>query len=147
MLEKNKKTPRSQGNAAILGRQQLTCRGAPILSGIGWKDQIKGGISFKEECPMSTKTISVETPFESLVVEQALAFAREMETAANGAADGKVLEQCELLALSKGRDLLRAILTGAAQQQAGELEKKGAPAEPVNVDTRVGTKAARREPS
>jgi hypothetical protein len=95
---------------------------------------------------MSAKTISVETPFESLVVEQALAFAREMESTANGAADGKVLEQCELLALSKGRDLLRAILTGAAQQQADDLEKKGAPAEPVNVVRRAGTKAARPEP-
>jgi hypothetical protein len=94
---------------------------------------------------MSAKTISVETPFESLVVEQALAFAREMEATANGAADGKVLEQCELLALSKGRDLLRSILTGAAQQQADGLEKKGAQAGPVNVVRPAGTKAARRE--
>jgi hypothetical protein len=90
-------------------------------------------------------SISVETPFESLVVEQALAFAREMEATANGAADGKVLEQCELLALSKGRELLRAILTGAAQQQADALEKKGAPAAPANVVRRPGTKAVRRE--
>lgn len=96
---------------------------------------------------MSHKTVSVETPFESLVVEQALAFAREMEATANDAADGKVLDQCELLVLSKGRELLRAILTGAAQQQADTLEKKGAPAAPVNVARRAGTKAARREPS
>jgi hypothetical protein len=96
---------------------------------------------------MSAKTISVETPFESLVVEQALAFAREMEATANGAADGKVLDQCELLALSKGRELLRAILTGAAQQQADAVEKKGAPAALVNVVRRAGTKAAHHERS
>ncbi len=62
---------------------------------------------------MSHMTIAVETPFESLVMEQALAlaFAREMEASVNGAADGTVLDQCELLALSKGRELLRAILT------------------------------------
>jgi hypothetical protein len=99
-----------------------------------------------EECLMS-HSISVETPFESLVVEQALAFAREMEATANGAADGKVLDQCELLALSKGRELLRAILTGAAQQQADVLEKKGAPPAPAPVVKPAGIKAARRERS
>jgi hypothetical protein len=74
---------------------------------------------------MPHATIATETPFESLVVEQALAFAREMESTANGAADGKVLDQCELLTLSKGRELLRTILAGAAQQQADAVEKKG----------------------
>jgi hypothetical protein len=52
---------------------------------------------------MGAPIISVETPFESLAVEQALAFAREMEAAA----DGQVLDQCELLVLSKRRELLR----------------------------------------
>jgi hypothetical protein len=118
--------------------------GAPILSGIESNEQVKGGISFKEECAMPHSTICVETSFESLVVEQALAFAREMEATANGAADGKVLDQCELLALSKGRELLRAILMGAAQQQAEALEKKGAPLAPVPVGSRAGIKGARR---
>ena len=94
---------------------------------------------------MSHATISVETPFENLVVEQALAFAREMEATANGADDGKVLDQCELLTLSKGRDLLRTILTGAAQQQADAVEKKGAPVVPVNVVRHAETRAVRRE--
>ena len=96
---------------------------------------------------MPHATISAETQFESLVVEQALAFAREMEAAANGAADGKVLEQCELLTLSKGRELLRTILTGAAQQQADAVEKKGHRRGPVNAVRHAETKAARREPS
>jgi hypothetical protein len=46
---------------------------------------------------MAHGTIVVETAFESLVVEQALAFAKEMEAASNGAADGKVLDVCEQL--------------------------------------------------
>lgn len=96
---------------------------------------------------MSHATISVETPFESLVVEQALAFAREMEASANGAADGKVLDQCELLILSKGRELLRTILTGAAQQQADAVEKKGRRPAPANAVRPVETKAGRHEPS
>jgi hypothetical protein len=96
---------------------------------------------------MSHATISAETPFESLVVEQALAFAREMEATANGAADGKVLELCELLVLSKGRELLRNILTGAAQQQADAVEKKGRRPVPVNAVRHAETKAVHREPS
>jgi hypothetical protein len=96
---------------------------------------------------MPHATIATETPFESLVVEQALAFAREMESTANGAADGKVLDQCELLTLSKGRELLRTILSGAAQQQADAVEKKGARLGPVNVDTPAETRGARHAAS
>ena len=91
------------------------------------------------------RVISVETPFETLVLEQALAFAREMEATANSAPDGKVLDQIELLTLSKGRELLRAILTGAAQQQAETVEKKGLRPVPVNAHKPAETKAARRE--
>ena len=90
------------------------------------------------------RVISVETPFESLVVEQALAFAREMEATANNAPDGNVLDQIELLALSKGRELLRAILTGAAQQQADTVEKKGLQPALANAPKPAETKAARR---
>ena len=87
---------------------------------------------------MPHATIATETPFESLVVEQALAFAREMESTANGAADGKVLDQCELL---------RTILAGAAQQQADAVEKKGPRLAPVNVDIPAETRGARHAAS
>lgn len=96
---------------------------------------------------MPHATIAVETPFESLVVEQALAFAREMEATANNAASGTVLDQCELLTLSKGRELLRSILTGAAQQQADTIEKKGRRPASVNVVRPAEIKAGRHEPS
>jgi hypothetical protein len=96
---------------------------------------------------MAHSTITAETPFESLVIEQALAFAKEMESTANGAADGRVLDLCELLVLSKGRELLRTILTGAAQQQAEAVEKKGRRAARASVDRHVATKDVPREPS
>ena len=92
---------------------------------------------------MAHGTIVVETAFESLVVEQALAFAREMEAASNSAADGKVLDVCESLVLGKGRELLRTILTGAAQQQADAVEKKGRRREPVNAAIPAATKGIR----
>lgn len=91
--------------------------------------------------------IPVETPFQSLVVEQALAYAKDMEATANGAADGQVLDRCELLTLANGRDLLRSILTAAAQQQAATVEKKGPRLAPVRADTPAARKAARPEPS
>lgn len=91
--------------------------------------------------------IPVETPFQSLVVEQALAYAKDMEAAANGAADGQVLDPCELLTLANGRDRLRTILTAAAQQQAAAAEKKGPRLAPVRADTPPAIKAARPEPS
>ena len=67
---------------------------------------------------MAPAKITVETPYKNLVVEQALAFAKEMEATANHAVDGRVLDLCESLILSNGRDLLRTVVAGAAQQQA-----------------------------
>lgn len=89
---------------------------------------------------MSHATIAVETPFESLIVEQALAFARQMESTANGAKDGTVLDQCETLTLTRGREFLRTVLAAALQQQAVEAEKKGGRPGPVHADTLSGTK-------
>jgi hypothetical protein len=93
---------------------------------------------------MAHGTIVVETAFQSLVVEQALAFAKEMEAASNGAADGKVLDVCEQVVLGKGRDLLCTILAGAAQQQAEAVEKKGRRPELANVGRPAATRGARR---
>jgi len=63
-----------------------------------------------EDLWMTPATISVESPFEYLIVEQALAFARQMHTTANAAKDGTVLDQCETLTLTGGRELLQTIL-------------------------------------
>jgi hypothetical protein len=95
---------------------------------------------------MRETTITVETPLQHLIVEQALAYAQQMEQMSNEAADGKVLDLCETLTLTKGRQLLRDILTAAMQQQAEPVEKKGRRPALANVDTLAATRAARHEP-
>lgn len=73
---------------------------------------------------MST-TITVENPTEALIVEQALAYARQLATTANAAPDGQVIERAENVVLSEGRDFLRRSLAIALQSQAEAVEKKG----------------------
>lgn len=90
---------------------------------------------------MAHATVVAETPFQHLILEQALAYAQQMERTADDAADGKVLDLCESLTLTQGRDLLRSILLGAVQQQAERVEKKGRRPGPVNADTPAVTKA------
>ena len=96
---------------------------------------------------MAHATVAAETPFQHLILEQALAYAQQMEKTADEAADGTVLDLCETLTLTKGRDLLRSILSGAVQQQADRVEKKGRRPVPVNVGTPAATKADPHEPS
>lgn len=90
---------------------------------------------------MAHATVVAETPFQHLILEQALAYAQQMERTADGAADGTVLDLCESLTLTKGRDLLRSILSSAVQQQAEQVEKKGRRPGRVNADTPAATKA------
>ena len=70
-------------------------------------------------------TASSETDFQHLVVEQALALAREVESAAGAAPPGRVLDRCEGLLLKRGRDFLLTVLQGIAQHTADEAVKKG----------------------
>lgn len=90
---------------------------------------------------MAHATVVAETPFQHLILEQALAYAQQMERTADDAADGKVLDLCESLTLTKGRDLLRNILKGAVQQQAEQVEKRGHRLGRVSADTPAVTKA------
>jgi len=69
-------------------------------------------------------TLVAETPFQRLMMERALAMAKEMEQAGNAAADGRVLDELETLAMARGRDFTRGALEGALQLQVDELEKK-----------------------
>jgi hypothetical protein len=96
---------------------------------------------------MAHAMIVAETPLQLLILEQALAYAQQMEKTADTAADGKVLDLCETLTLTQGRDFLRSVLSAAVQQQAEQVEKKGRRRERVNADTPAATKANRHEPS
>ena len=91
-----------------------------------------------------TRTIEVHTELESILVEQALAMARELELVSDAAADGQVLAVSELAALRAGRELTRVALEAALNRQATPVEKKGRPAEPVPAAASGGARTKRR---
>ena len=85
-------------------------------------------------------TIPVDTDFQRLVVEQALALAREIESTATAAPQGKVLHQCEGLLLTRGREFLLQTLQAITQHTADEaVKKRGLPA-PATAATACDTK-------
>jgi hypothetical protein len=93
---------------------------------------------------MSTEPIVPQTPLQRLIVERALAYARQLEQAADSAPDGSVLGQCEKVALDQGREFLRLSVADALQAQAEPLEKKVAPPARAVAGSPAGTKGAPR---
>ncbi len=87
---------------------------------------------------MYPRDIRVNNPTEALLVEQALAMTREMNDTANAAADGKVLQEVEQLAITRGREFMQKSLEAVVNDQAQAVEKK------ARRDGRVP--AADREP-
>lgn len=76
---------------------------------------------------MPTLTISYTTPEERRAYEQAIAFVAEMHHLGLVAPHGGVIDACEGLALSAGRDLLRDTLAAAVQARIDGVEKKSTP--------------------
>ena len=75
--------------------------------------------------PMPPLTLTITDPTERLLVEQALAFARELRATATNSLDGQVLRNAEGFCLNQGREFLRTALTTVVQAQADAVEKKG----------------------
>lgn len=73
------------------------------------------------------RTVTVRTELESILVEQALVMARELEAVTDAAPDGQVLAVGEQAAVRLGRELTRVALEAALQRQAQPAEKKGLP--------------------
>lgn len=92
------------------------------------------------------RTIEVKSELESLLIEQAIAMARELERVSDAAPDGHVLAIAELAALRAGRELTRVALQAALQRQSPLAEKKGLPGEPAPVAGRGGARIRRRAP-
>lgn len=94
-----------------------------------------------------TRTVEVRTELESILVEQALAMARELEMVSDAAPDGQVLAVAEIAALRAGRELTRRALEATLQRQSAPAEQKGPPAGPapaaVHASSRTG-RCARR---
>ena len=83
------------------------------------------------------------TPVQRLIVEQALVLAKELESAAEAAPDGRVIDRCESFLLGNGRDFLKKALETTLQARAELLEKKPAPPDPVRAGPKGGPRAAR----
>jgi hypothetical protein len=81
----------------------------------------------------------VNNPTEALIVERALAMARELSKTADRAPDGQVLKQVESLAVDEGRDLTRMSLEAVLREQAAAVEKKGRRVGPARVADRENT--------
>ncbi len=90
---------------------------------------------------MRQRTFQAETPLQTLLLEQALLLARQLEDAANQAPDGHVLARVEALAVPGGREFARQAVQAALQSQAESAEKKGFPAASVAAADACGTKA------
>jgi hypothetical protein len=80
---------------------------------------------------MARRTFHADTPLQALLLEQALAVARQLEQAAHGAPDGQVLARVEAAAVPAGREFTRTAVEAALQQQAGRAEKRGRRAAPA----------------
>jgi hypothetical protein len=78
-----------------------------------------------------SRTFRADTPLQSLILEQALLLAKQLEQAADQAPDGQVLSRVEALAVPAARELARQAVQAALQAQAGAAEKKGRRAAPV----------------
>jgi hypothetical protein len=74
---------------------------------------------------MGAKTFLAESPLQVLLLEQALAMAKELESGAKSAKDGAVLDAVETIALKRGRELMRSAVEASLQAEAHEVEKKG----------------------
>jgi hypothetical protein len=89
----------------------------------------------KDAAPMLPSNLDSLTPLQRLIVEQAFVMAMELESAADSAPDGQVIDRCEAVLLGNGRDFLRRALESTLQSRAESLEKKQRP------NSRLGTRA------
>ncbi len=70
------------------------------------------------------REIRVEDATEALIVEQALAMARDLKRTADAAPDGQVLSIAEQAAVRQGRELTRRSLEAVLNAQGEDIEKK-----------------------
>jgi len=71
--------------------------------------------------------ITYETPEERRAHERAINFVAEMRRLGLETPEGGVIDACEAVALSQGRDLLRDTLAAAVQTRIDGVEKKSTP--------------------
>jgi hypothetical protein len=89
------------------------------------------------------RTFTARTELESLLIEQALAMARELEAVTDAAPDGHVLAVGEAAAVRLGRELTRRALEAALRRQAEAAEQKGLPAGPAPAAAAASSRTSR----
>lgn len=82
---------------------------------------------------MSQPNPMPQSELQRVIMEQALAYAVQLEQTARAAPAGQTLDSCERLVLDQGRQFLRDSLAAALQQQINDGEKKGPPPAPATV--------------
>ena len=82
---------------------------------------------------MTAASLDAMTPLQRLIVERALALARELEATADSAPAGQIIDRCESLLLGDGREFLRRALEDTLQARVDALEKKPGRAGPAPV--------------
>jgi hypothetical protein len=80
---------------------------------------------------MPTLTIEYRDDRERLLLEQALGYLGHLRQVAQTAPAGTVLEACEQVALTKGRELLRTTLATSLESRLATDEQKGGPPAPA----------------
>jgi len=80
--------------------------------------------SSRKDAKMTRKNFEAETPLQALMMEQALAMAKQLEQTGRKAPDGQVLDQLETKVMQMGREFMRRSLQGAMQTEIEEVEKK-----------------------
>ena len=93
-----------------------------------------------------TMTITVQSPLDKLLVEQALLMSQELRLATFGAEPGRVLDQCEETAIVKGREMIRRGIETATQEFIDAAQKKGGHCGPVHAASVAITKARTPRP-
>ena len=93
---------------------------------------------------MNAATLDALTPPRRLIVERALAPAKELEATADSAPDGQVIDRCESLRLGDGREFLRRALQDTPQARVDALENKAPPGGPARAGRPAGTTGGRR---
>ena len=92
------------------------------------------------------RTVTIRTELESILVEQALAMARELELVSDAAPDGQVLAVAEAAAIRSGRELTRRALQATLQRQADPAEEKGLSGGPAPAAAVAASRTRRRGP-
>ena len=90
----------------------------------------------------SPLNLTITDPTERLLVEQALAFARELRKTAASSPDGRVLRNAESFCVVQGREFLRTALATVLQAEADAVENKGSRPDAARADSAATTKVA-----